>query len=71
MWYLPTYKTPKKGDIVIFYTDGGYNHTGIVTKVQGPKFWTIEGNTKKVNEVVSNVDIAYAKKVIILKAFQG
>lgn len=54
MWYLPTYKTPKKGDIVIFYTDGGYNHTGIVTKVQGPKFWTIEGNTKKVNEVVSN-----------------
>lgn len=49
---LPSYNTPKKGDIVLFYNGSDYGHTGLVTKVQGTRFWTIEGNTKKVTEVV-------------------
>lgn len=51
-YYLPSYNTPKKGDIALFYNGSEYGHTGLVTKVQGTRFWTIEGNTKKVNEVI-------------------
>lgn len=52
--YLPAHRTPKKGDIVIFHDGIDYNHTGIVTKVEGTKFWTIEGNTKQFGEAVPN-----------------
>lgn len=52
--YLPSYRMPKKGDIVIFHDGIAYNHTGIVTKVEGTKFWTIEGNTKQFGEAVPN-----------------
>lgn len=51
-YYLPSYNTPKKGDIVLFYNGSDYEHTGLVTKVQGARFWTIEGNTKKITEVI-------------------
>lgn len=59
--YCPTlgakftkYANPKKGDIVIFYRGGTFAHTGIVTKVEGDKFWTIEGNTSGASGIVAN-----------------
>lgn len=45
---------PKKGDIVIFYRNGTFAHTGIVTKVSGDRFWTIEGNTSGASGIVAN-----------------
>lgn len=39
------YKTPEVGDQVFFYVDGGINHTGIVTEVNGSNFTTVEGNS--------------------------
>lgn len=59
--YCPTlgakftkYANPKKGDIVIFYRGGTFAHTGIITKVDGDKFWTIEGNTSGASGIVAN-----------------
>lgn len=50
--YCPTlgnlftkHANPQRGDIVIFYRGGTFVHTGIVTKVDGDAFFTIEGNT--------------------------
>lgn len=45
---------PKVGDIVIFYRGGEFAHTGIVTKVQGDRFWTIEGNTSGASGIIPN-----------------
>lgn len=45
---------PKKGDIVIFKRNGTFVHTGIVTKVNGDYFETIEGNTSGGNTIVAN-----------------
>ena len=45
---------PKVGDIVIFYRSGEFRHTGLVTKVQGDQFWTIEGNTSGASGIVAN-----------------
>ena len=42
--------TPKVGALVFF----GDDHTGIVIRVEGNKFWTIEGNTSPATGVVSN-----------------
>ena len=59
--YCPTlgglftrHANPEKGDIVIFYRGGTFAHTGIVTKVQGDKFWTIEGNTSGASGIIAN-----------------
>lgn len=59
--YCPTlgslftkYANPEVGDIVIFWRNGEFAHTGIVTKVQGDKFWTIEGNTSSGSEIIPN-----------------
>lgn len=59
--YCPTlgnlftkYANPETGDIVIFWRNGTFAHTGIVTKVQGDKFWTIEGNTSSGSEIIPN-----------------
>ena len=45
---------PKVGDIVIFYYGGQFAHTGIVIKVNGDYFETIEGNTNNGNTIVPN-----------------
>lgn len=45
---------PKKGDIVIFYRNGTFAHTGIVTSVSGDYFTTIEGNTSGGNTIIAN-----------------
>ncbi len=45
---------PKVGDIVIFYRGGEFAHTGIVTKVSGDRFWTIEGNTSGASGIIPN-----------------
>ena len=45
---------PKKGDIVLFYRNGEFAHTGIVTKVDGDKFYTIEGNTSAGSQIIPN-----------------
>ena len=59
--YCPTMKSlftlnanPKVGDIVIFYYGGQFAHTGIVIKVNGDYFETIEGNTNNGNTIVPN-----------------
>lgn len=45
---------PKIGDIVIFYHNGTFTHTGIVTAVIGDRFYTIEGNTSGVSGIIAN-----------------
>ena len=59
--YCPIMKTlftlnanPKVGDIVIFYYGGQFAHTGIVIKVNGDYFETIEGNTNNGSTIVPN-----------------
>ena len=59
--YCPTMKglftlnaNPKVGDIVIFYRNGVFAHTGIVTAVNGDQFSTIEGNTSGASGIVDN-----------------
>lgn len=45
---------PKVGDIVIFYRNGTFTHTGLVTAVIGDRFYTIEGNTSGASGIVAN-----------------
>ena len=45
---------PQRGDIVIFYRNGAFAHTGLVTKVDGDVFYTIEGNTSGGSDIVAN-----------------
>ncbi len=45
---------PKVGDIVIFYRNNRFAHTGWVVKVEGDKFYTIEGNTSGASGIVRN-----------------
>lgn len=45
---------PKVGDIVIFYRNGVFAHTGIVIKVSGDQFWTVEGNTSGGSAIIAN-----------------
>lgn len=45
---------PKIGDIVIFYRNGEFTHTGIVIKVSGDQFWTVEGNTSGGSTIIAN-----------------
>lgn len=59
--YVPTianlftrYANPRIGDIVCFYRNGEFVHTGIVTSVQGDYFETVEGNTSGTNGIVAN-----------------
>lgn len=59
--YCPTlaglftkYSTPKVGDIVIFWKNGAYAHTGLVIAVNDNTFTTIEGNTSGASTVVPN-----------------
>ena len=59
--YCPTlgnlftkHANPQRGDIVIFYRNGTFAHTGLVTKVDGDVFYTIEGNTSGGSDIVAN-----------------
>ena len=59
--YCPTlgnlftkHANPEVGDIVIFYRNGTFVHTCIVTKVDGDRFETIEGNTSGASAIVDN-----------------
>lgn len=45
---------PKVGDIVIFKHNGVFTHTGIVIKVSGDQFWTVEGNTSGGSIIIAN-----------------
>lgn len=45
---------PKIGDIVIFYHNGTFTHTGLVTAVVGDRFYTIEGNTSGASGIIAN-----------------
>ena len=45
---------PKVGDIVIFYRNGTFAHTGIVIAVNGDQFSTIEGNTSGASGIIDN-----------------
>ena len=59
--YCPTlgslftkYANPEVGDIVIFYYNGEFGHTGLVIAVNGDQFTTIEGNTSSGASVIAN-----------------
>ena len=54
---------PKAGDIVIFWSNKKkeFVHTGIVTKVDGDRFDTIEGNTSGGSSIVANGGSVCAK----------
>lgn len=59
--YCPTLGTlftknsnPKVGDIVIFYRNGEFAHTGLVINVNGDQFTTIEGNTSGGSTIIAN-----------------
>lgn len=59
--YCPTlgslftkYANPKVGDIVIFYRNGEFAHTGIVISVNGDYFETIEGNASSASGITPN-----------------
>lgn len=45
---------PKVGDIVLFYRNGKFAHTGIVSYVSGDYFKSIEGNTSSKGGIVPN-----------------
>lgn len=45
---------PKVGDIVLFYRNGEFVHTGIVISVEGDYFVTIEGNTSDAKKIIPN-----------------
>ena len=65
--------TPKKGAQVFFTRNGatsGCYHTGIVYKVDGTYFYTIEGNTSGASAVVSNGG-GVAKKKYSISAYKG
>lgn len=56
------YTTPKAGDQIFFaYSNDGYDHTGIVTKVANNRVYTIEGNTSDSSAVVANGGGVFAK----------
>lgn len=68
--YCPTmkdlftlYANPKVGDIVIFWNNNKkeFVHTGIVTKVDGDRFDTIEGNTSNGSSIIANGGSVCAK----------
>lgn len=46
--------TPHRGDVVLFFRNGTYAHTGIVYKVSGSTYYTIEGNTSGASGVIAN-----------------
>ena len=45
---------PKRGDIVMFYRNGTFAHTGLVTDVNGDYFTTVEGNTSGGSTIIAN-----------------
>ena len=66
--YCPTmaslftlHANPQRGDIVIFYRNGTFTHTGIVTGVDGDYFTTIEGNTSGGSTIIANGGAVCAK----------
>ena len=48
------YSNPQVGDIVCFYRNGAFVHTGIVSYVKGDYFESIEGNTSGGSSIVAN-----------------
>lgn len=59
--YCPTmatlftlYSAPQEGDIVLFWRNGEFAHTGIVTSVSGDQFGTIEGNASTASGITPN-----------------
>ena len=59
--YCPTmsnlftlHANPQPGDIVIFWRNGEFAHTGIVTGVSGDYFTTVEGNTSNGSAIIPN-----------------
>ena len=51
---MTTNKTPKVGSVIIFYRNGEYVHTGLVTAVSGNIVTTIEGNTSGGSTIIAN-----------------
>ena len=48
------YISPQKGDVVVFWNGSRYSHTGLIYRVSGGYFYTIEGNTSGASGVVAN-----------------
>ena len=54
MSLFPRHSNPKVGDIVGFYRNGEFAHTGLVIAVDGDNFTTIEGNTSGGSTIIPN-----------------
>lgn len=48
------YTSPQVGDVVVFWNGSRYSHTGLIYRVSGGYFYTIEGNTSGASGVVAN-----------------
>lgn len=62
---LTTNKTPKEGSIILFFRNGVYAHTGIVTAVEGGKITTVEGNTSGGGGIIANGGGVFRKSYAI------
>lgn len=51
---MTTNKAPKRGSIVLFYRNGEYAHTGLVTAVNSDFITTIEGNASGASGITPN-----------------
>lgn len=60
------YDQPKVGDQVFF----GTSHTGLVTKVSGSTFWTVEGNTSSATGVVANGGGVFEKSYTVKSSYK-
>ena len=75
--YCPTmsglftlYTKPQVGDIVIFYRNGVFAHTGLVIAVNDEQFTTVEGNTSGASAIVDNGG-GVCKKTYNLSSLKG
>ena len=54
--------TPRPGDIVIFFRNGVFVHTGIVEEAEGEYFETVEGNTPGASGVIETFPTYFFRK---------
>ena len=61
------FRTPEVGDLVLFTKNSGrtFYHIGIVTKVDGTRIYTVEGNTSGKSGIVANGGGVFQKTYIV------
>lgn len=59
------YSTPQPGDIVLFYRNGEFTHTGLVKSYSNGIVRTIEGNTSGGSTIIANGGAVCAKSYVL------